>query len=93
MTHWIPIPPWLYQNDLPDHELQAVYVREAEKKVRQVVARRQALQAQLAEAMETEARAVVFLAEARERLAAYRGAAAARRARIVPVGRRALPHP
>ena len=35
MTRWTTIPPWLYQNDLPDAELQGVYVKAARLKVLQ----------------------------------------------------------
>ena len=62
---WTTIPPWLYQNDLPDDQLQAVYVREARKKVAQLLAERADLDRQLAEA-------TAFLAQAERALARYR---------------------
>jgi outer membrane protein TolC len=59
MTNWSVVPPWLYQNDLPDDELQEVYVKAARLKVQQ-------LRTELAEAE-------AFLAEAEQALAHYRG--------------------
>lgn len=41
---WNVIPKWLYQNDLPDDELQAVYVQQAEQKWRQCVHDREGLE-------------------------------------------------
>lgn len=58
------IPRWLYENDLPDDQLQAVYVREARKKVAQLRAERADLDRQLAEATD-------FLAQAERALARY----------------------
>jgi hypothetical protein len=66
------IPPWLYQNDLPDDELQAVYVAEAQRKHREYVARRKALEGELAAARAAEARAAAFLADATAALERYR---------------------
>ena len=59
------IPRWLYENDLPDDQLQAVYVREARKKVAELLAERADLDRQLAEA-------TAFLAQAERALARYR---------------------
>jgi hypothetical protein len=36
MTRWTTIPRWLYENDLPDDELQEVYVKAARLKVVQL---------------------------------------------------------
>jgi hypothetical protein len=66
------IPPWLYQNTLPDDELQAVYVAQAQRKHREFVARRKALEAELADARAAEARAAAFLAEATAARERYR---------------------
>ena len=62
---WTTIPPWLYQNDLPDDQLQAVYVKAARAKVAQLRAERADVDRQLAEA-------TAFLAEAERALAGYR---------------------
>ena len=59
------IPRWLYENDLPDDQLQAVYVQAARKKVAQLLAERADLDRQLAEA-------TAFLAAAERALAGYR---------------------
>ena len=83
MTNWTTVPPWLYQNDLPDDQLQAVYVAHAEQKWRELRERREALEDELEQARQAERRAAAFLAEAKERLAAYRQQAAPPRARIV----------
>src|SRR4030095_8554779 len=61
-----------YQNTLPDDELQAVYVAEATRKHREYVARRRALEAELADARAAEARAAAFLADATAALERYR---------------------
>ena len=82
MTDWTTIPPWLYRNDLPDDQLQAVYVREAERKWRELRARREALEHELEEAARAEQRAAAFLHEAKERLAAYRQQAGPPSARV-----------
>ncbi len=58
MVRWTTVPPWLYQNDLPDDQLQAVYVEAARRKVVE-------LRAALAEAE-------AFLADAERTLAHYR---------------------
>ena len=94
---------WIAESDLPDDELQAVYVREAEKHWRKANRERLALEGELAAAREAEGRAAAFLAEAQERLRYYqaraRGAVAARasvteatEATFKPA-RRALPRP
>jgi hypothetical protein len=31
MSSWTTIPPWLYENDLPDRRLQELYVEQAER--------------------------------------------------------------
>jgi multidrug resistance efflux pump len=62
---WTTIPRWLYENDLPDEQLQEFYVKAAHKKLNQLLQEREALDAQI-----TEAEA--FLARAREALARYR---------------------
>ena len=76
MTEWTTIPRWLYQNDLPDDELQQVYVKAARLKV-----------VQLREARDRErpcsrewrrldgvlADAEAFLEEAEGALARYKG--------------------
>jgi len=59
------IPRWLYENDLPDDQLQAVYVKAARAKVAQLRAERADLDRQLAEA-------TAFLAQAEGALARYR---------------------
>jgi hypothetical protein len=71
VTRWTTVPRWLYENDLPDEELQRMYVTEAEKKLRQIVAHRKALQAELAGVLAAEARAAQFVAEAWESLRHY----------------------
>lgn len=47
MSGWTTLPPWLYQNDLPDEELQARYVRRWEQTWAECVADRQALEQEL----------------------------------------------
>jgi hypothetical protein len=74
---FVEIPRWLYENDLPDAQLQAIYVEEAEKKLRELAARRRALVQQLAVAQEVEAEARQFLADARAALARYEAQAPA----------------
>ena len=61
---WTTIPRWLYQNDLPDDQLQAVYVKAARRKVAELAADRDTPAAQLAEAK-------AFLAAAERRLRIY----------------------
>jgi hypothetical protein len=58
MPPWTEIPPWLYQNDLPDEELQEVYVRGLRAKVEQI-------RGELAQAEQ-------LLADAEEALGRYR---------------------
>jgi hypothetical protein len=77
-ARFVEIPRWLYENDLPDAQLQAIYVEEAEKKLRELAARRRALVKQLAAAQAVEAEARAFLADARAALARYAAAAANR---------------
>jgi hypothetical protein len=62
---WTTIPRWLYENDLPDGELQEVYVREARKKLAELEAERRELDGQI-EVVEA------FLADAEAALARYR---------------------
>ena len=83
MTDWTTVPPWLYQNDLPDDQLQAIYVAHAEQKWRELRECREALEDELAQARQAERRAAAFLAAAKERLAAYRQQAPPTRARVV----------
>lgn len=71
MADWAVIPKWLYQNDLPDDELQALYVQQAEKKYRECVEARKALEQDLVLARCQEAAARDFLMEAREALKKY----------------------
>lgn len=85
---WTEIPPWLYQNDLPDGELQAWYVREARKKVRQLAAQLEALDAEREDVARALAEALVFVRDAEEALGRYRHP----RARI-SADRKALPKP
>lgn len=61
---WTTIPPWLYQNDLPDDELQRVYVVAAERKLA-------ALLAEHPPDREAIGAAQAFLAQARAALARY----------------------
>ena len=87
MTHWTTIPPWRYQNTLPDDQLQEVYVREAKKKWEELRRRRTELEAELVEVAEAEQRARLFLADAIEALQAYRQAP---RATVTPLTRKRL---
>lgn len=68
---WTTIPPWLYQNDLPDGELQEVYVREARRKVRVLEDELRALDAERRDVEEALRAARGFLSEAEEALARY----------------------
>jgi chromosome segregation ATPase len=86
---WTVIPRWLYENDLPDAELQAVYVQQAEQKWRECVEARRDAEADLVEARTVEARAKQFLEEARAALRKYQAAAPA----AAGPQRRALPKP
>ena len=58
MPSWTTIPPWLYQNTLPDDQLQEVYVR--------------GLRAKVAQIRDELAQAEAMLADAEEALAGYR---------------------
>lgn len=69
---WTEIPPWLYQNALPDERLQEVYVRAAERKVEQLCEERRALADELRQADEQLVEARAFLAMTRDALARYR---------------------
>jgi hypothetical protein len=62
---WTTVPRWLYENDLPDEQLQRIYVEGARRKLEALEAERAALDEQIAN---TKA----FLAEARDALARYR---------------------
>lgn len=84
---WTTIPPWLYQNDLPDEQLQEVYVREARKKVRELEDRLRALTEERQEVEEALWAAWAFLSQAEEALARYQPA----RARLTQ--RKRLPKP
>ena len=88
MVQWTTIPPWLYQNTLPDDQLQEVYVREAKKQWEELRRRRTDLEAELLEVTEAEQRARLFLADAIEAMQRYRPARA-----TVTEARRALPRP
>lgn len=46
---WTTIPRWLYENDLPDGELQARYVEAAERRWAQCVEDRMALEREIAD--------------------------------------------
>jgi len=61
---WTTIPPWLYENDLPDDQLQRLYVQGARRKLAELEAERADLDARIAEAK-------AFLARATEALAHY----------------------
>ena len=58
MPPWTEIPPWLYQNTLPDDQLQEVYVR--------------GLRAKVAQIRDELAQAEAMLADAEDALAHYR---------------------
>lgn len=89
---WTTIPPWLYQNDLPDDRLQEVYVREAERKWMDLVREREALEDELAVVRDAEGRAFDFFRSASEALGRYRrGAPQPPRARLTEKKR--LPKP
>ena len=92
MTRWTTIPPWVYQNTLPDDQLQEVYVREAKKKWEELRRRRTELEAELLEVAEAEQRARLFLADAIEALQSYRSQGRPGPTRITE-RRRALPKP
>lgn len=85
---WTTIPPWLYQNTLPDAELQAVYVAEARKKVADLRQRRLDAEDALAELEGALADAEDFLAHAEAALRGYQaqaqsaGPPSARRAHV-----------
>jgi hypothetical protein len=94
MTRWTTVPPWLYKSDLPDAELQAVYVKAARLKVLQLQTERDA------EHPGSEAwrdldgvlrQATAFLEEAEAALARYRGEAGGPPPRLTTV--RELPKP
>ena len=85
---WTTLPPWLYQNTLPDEELQEVYVREARKKVRQLAAQLEGLDSERADVARALAEARAFCREAEAALDRYRPP----RARIT-AGRKVLPKP
>jgi hypothetical protein len=58
MPPWTEIPPWLYQNTLPDDQLQEVYIR--------------GLRAKVAQIRDELAQAEAMLADAEEALTHYR---------------------
>jgi len=68
VTNWTTVPPWLYQNDLPDDELQALYVEGARRKLAQLREERRALADQLTELEGQIAQAAAFLAQAQRAL-------------------------
>jgi chromosome segregation ATPase len=82
---WTTVPRWLYTNDLPDAELQEVYVTEARKKVAQLRREKRELDAELARVAAALEPAEEFLAEAEAALKRYR---AARRATVTEQPRR-----
>jgi hypothetical protein len=100
MDGWTVIPRALYENDLSDLDLQELYVREAEKKWRELAARREALERELEHARFAEVQAAAFVTEARAALEKYRRQAEAEthahveeasEARFLPGALRALP--
>ena len=56
MPSWTEIPPWLYQNTLPDDQLQEVYVRGLRAKVDQIRGELAQAEAMLVDAEEALAR-------------------------------------
>jgi multidrug resistance efflux pump len=64
VSGWKTIPRWLYETDAPDDQLQALYVTAARKKVAELEAERDELEAQLAQAR-------AFLADAERALRRY----------------------
>jgi hypothetical protein len=72
VSGWTTIPPWLYQNDLPDDELQHVYVRAVQAKAAELRRRVRALERELAEERQALANAEEFLAGAEAALRRYR---------------------
>jgi len=61
---WTTVPKWLYENDLPDDQLQRLYVQGARRKLAELEAERTELEGQIAEAK-------AFLARATEALVRY----------------------
>lgn len=104
MGNWTVVPRWLYENDLPDDELQAAYAREARKKAEEIAAQLRRLdEERLVVASQLEAQ-LAFVAEAEERLRFYQERAQQRRAAVTEAApgvadavftprRRALPRP
>jgi multidrug resistance efflux pump len=64
VSGWKTIPRWLYEADAPDDQLQALYVKAARKKVADLEAERDELDAQLAQAR-------AFLSDAERALRRY----------------------
>lgn len=64
MSGWKTIPRWLYETDAPDDQRQALYVKAARKKVAELEAERDELEAQLAQAR-------AFLSDAERALRRY----------------------
>jgi hypothetical protein len=82
-TRWTTIPPWLYQSDLPDAELQEVYVKAARLKVLQLQAERDAERpwsTPWRDADRMLQQALAFLEAAEDALSRYREEAPAYRA-------------
>jgi hypothetical protein len=75
---WTTIPRWLYENDLPDDELQRVYVEGARRKLAELREERKVLEAEGVSPYELQAldgqigRQAGFLAEAEWALGRYR---------------------
>jgi multidrug resistance efflux pump len=69
---WVTIPKWLYTNNLPDEELQRVYVIEAKKKVAALRREKRELEAELARVTAALGPAEEFLADADAALQRYR---------------------
>jgi hypothetical protein len=95
---WTTIPRWLYENDLPDDELQEVYVKAARLKVVQLREARDRERPRSREWRRLDgvlANAETFAEEAEAALAHYRGSAG-EQGRERPPGRatvRVLPPP
>lgn len=88
---WTTIPPWLYENDLPDGELQEWYVKAARLKVAELRARRDQRAPMSRGWRDVDfmlRQAEAFLADAEAALARYRPP----RVRIT-AGRKVLPKP
>ena len=65
MSDWTVIPPWLYQNDLPDDRLQQIYVEGARRKLAALLNERPRPEMEIRQMR-------ALLADAEEALAYYR---------------------